>query len=140
MIRKAALTGKPARVPDPTMEAAGAPIQGQISIEIADPDLCARYSAALIKGVRIGPSPQWMQRRLTLAGMRPINNIVDITNYVMLEWGQPLHAFDYDNLHGRGGGKAREEGRTMDIHEILTFLVFEVVVLCILAWRHHYPM
>ncbi|HID61490.1 MAG TPA: phenylalanine--tRNA ligase subunit beta [Anaerolineae bacterium] len=72
-----------------------------VEIEIADPDLCSRYSATLTKGVKVGPSPYWMQRRLTLAGMRPINNIVDITNYVMLEWGQPLHAFDYNKLRGR---------------------------------------
>lgn len=72
-----------------------------VEIEIADSDLCARYSATLIKGMKIGPSPYWMQRRLTLAGMRPISNIVDITNYVMLEWGQPLHAFDYRILRGR---------------------------------------
>lgn len=72
-----------------------------VEIEIADPDLCSRYSATLIRRVKIGPSPYWMQRRLTLAGMRPINNVVDITNYVMLEWGQPLHAFDYHKLRGR---------------------------------------
>src|SRR5439155_8103280 len=71
-----------------------------------DSKLSARYAAALIKGVTIGPAPGWMQRRLTYAGMRPINNIVDITNYVMLEWGQPLHAFDYDLLVQRSGGKA----------------------------------
>jgi phenylalanyl-tRNA synthetase beta chain len=64
----------------------------------ADPQLCARYSATLIENVTIQPSPAWMQRRLRLAGMRPINNIVDITNYCMLETGQPLHAFDYDKL------------------------------------------
>ncbi|MCA1552953.1 MAG: phenylalanine--tRNA ligase subunit beta, partial [Chloroflexi bacterium] len=75
-----------------------------VRIEIDDPDLCARYSAALIREVQIAPSPEWMQRRLRLAGMRPINNIVDITNYVMLEWGQPLHAFDYDKLVARANG------------------------------------
>jgi len=73
-----------------------------IELEIADPDLCPRYSAALIRKVRIGPSPFWMQQRLLRAGMRPINNVVDITNYVMLELGQPLHAFDYHRLKGRG--------------------------------------
>lgn len=69
-----------------------------VRVEITDPDLCNRYTALLIKDVQIGPSPRWLQDRLTKAGMRPINNIVDITNYVMLEWGQPLHAFDYDIL------------------------------------------
>lgn len=98
-----AITGAQFMMPAPTGSPAGAPIAGQVQVQIADPDLCARYSAALITGVRIGPSPQWMQRRLTLAGMRPINNIVDITNYVMIEWGQPLHAFDYRRLHGLTG-------------------------------------
>ncbi len=74
-----------------------------IVLEIADPDLCPRYSAAFIGGVRIGPSPFWMQMRLRHAGMRPINNVVDITNYVMLELGQPLHAFDYHRLRPRPG-------------------------------------
>ena len=71
-------------------------------MEIADPDLCRRYCASLVEGVKIGPSPAWMQQRLAACGMRPINNIVDITNYVMLEYGQPLHAFDFRRI---GGGK-----------------------------------
>ena len=100
----AALTGQPPRLSEPRMQATGAPIARQIELEIADPDLCPRYSATLIRGVQVGPSPRWMQKRLSAAGMRPINNIVDITNYVMLEWGQPLHAFDYDKLRGRKPG------------------------------------
>ena len=75
-----------------------------IDLEIADPDLCPRYVATLIQGIEIGPSPLWMQMRLSRAGMRPINNIVDITNYVMLELGQPLHAFDYARLRPRPEG------------------------------------
>jgi phenylalanyl-tRNA synthetase beta chain len=74
-----------------------------LDLEIADPDLCPRYSAAFIRGVKVKPSPFWMQMRLRRAGMRPINNIVDITNYVMLESGQPLHAFDYHVLRPRPG-------------------------------------
>ena len=74
-----------------------------IALEIADADLCPRYSAAFIRGVNVKPSPFWMQTRLLRAGMRPINNIVDITNYVMLELGQPLHAFDYHVLRPRPG-------------------------------------
>jgi phenylalanyl-tRNA synthetase beta chain len=97
----AALTGAELRLPSTEMVAEGPPIAGQVEVEIADPDLCSRYTATLIRGVSVGPSPYWMQLRLTLAGMRPINNIVDVTNYVMLEWGQPLHAFDYDQLRGR---------------------------------------
>ena len=72
--------------------------QDYVAVEIEDPDLCNRYTAMLIRDVQIGESPRWMQDRLLKAGMRPISNVVDITNYVMLEWGQPLHAFDYDLL------------------------------------------
>ncbi len=71
-------------------------------VRIEAPELCPRYAARVIRGVRVGPSPLWLQRRLEAAGMRPINNVVDVTNYVMLELGQPLHAFDYDRLAGSG--------------------------------------
>jgi phenylalanyl-tRNA synthetase beta chain len=102
----AALTGQTLQLPAHSVQAAGEPVAGQVKVEIEDARLSARYSAMLIKGIRVGPAPGWMQRRLQYAGMRPINNIVDVTNYVMLEWGQPLHAFDYDALRRRAGGKA----------------------------------
>jgi phenylalanyl-tRNA synthetase beta chain len=101
----AALTGQSLRLPPHSVKAEGPAIEGQVRVSIEDPKLCARYAAMLLRDVHIGPSPGWMQRRLSYAGMRPISNIVDITNYVLLEWGQPLHAFDYDKLAARAGGK-----------------------------------
>jgi phenylalanyl-tRNA synthetase beta chain len=71
-----------------------------VKVTIENPDLCSRYIGAVIKDVRVGPSPDWMQRRLRACGVRPINNIVDITNYVLLEYAQPLHAFDLARLSG----------------------------------------
>ncbi|HXC70161.1 MAG TPA: phenylalanine--tRNA ligase subunit beta, partial [Pyrinomonadaceae bacterium] len=71
------------------------------SVEINDPDLCPRYAARLVRGVKIGPSPDWLAKRLETIGQRPINNVADITNYVLHELGQPLHAFDFDKLGGR---------------------------------------
>jgi len=97
----AALTGQKLRPPDITYEEAGPPIDQHIAVEIIDADLCPRYCASLITGVKIGESPPWMQQRLLACGMRPINNIVDVTNYVMLELGQPLHAFDYELIRGQ---------------------------------------
>src|SRR5262249_23636373 len=88
------------------LQALGESIQAKVRVTIEDPSLSARYAAGLIQGIRVGPAPGWMQRRLTYAGMRPISNIVDVTNYVMLEWGQPLHAFDHDLLLQRAAGKA----------------------------------
>ncbi|MEM6885687.1 MAG: phenylalanine--tRNA ligase subunit beta [Verrucomicrobiota bacterium] len=70
------------------------------SVDVQDPEGCPRYTAAIIKGVKVQPSPNWLQEKLTAAGLRPVNNIVDITNYVLLETGQPLHAFDADVLNG----------------------------------------
>ncbi|MFC1967453.1 phenylalanine--tRNA ligase subunit beta [Chloroflexota bacterium] len=97
----AALTGGKLHIPEISYEETGQPIDGQIEVEIADPDLCSRYCASLITGIKIAESPAWMQERLLACGMRPIVNIVDITNYVMMEYGQPLHSFDYDKIIGR---------------------------------------
>ena len=90
----AALTGGTVNEPEITYEETGAPVGERVNISIADPDLCGRYTATVIDGVRIGPSPQWLQDRLNRAGLRPISNVVDVTNFVMLEYNQPLHAFD----------------------------------------------
>ncbi|MCX5798892.1 MAG: phenylalanine--tRNA ligase subunit beta, partial [Proteobacteria bacterium] len=76
-------------------------IKNYISLEVLNSDACPRYVLRIIKGISIIPSPYWMRSRITKCGMRPINSIVDVTNYVMLELGQPLHAFDYDTLRGR---------------------------------------
>jgi phenylalanyl-tRNA synthetase beta chain len=95
----AALTGAELHLPpDEDAITEGDAASAYVNVEIADPELCNRYTGMIIKDVKIGPSPKWMQDRLTQAGMRPINNVVDIANYVMLEWGQPLHTFDYDRL------------------------------------------
>ena len=79
----------------------GGSVDDYIKVAIDAPDLCYRYTAAVVRNVRIAPSPMWLRRRLRAAGVRPINNIVDITNYVMLEYGQPMHAFDYACLEGK---------------------------------------
>ena len=94
----AAVMGHPVKEPSLDYVASDEPVERWTRVEIADPDLCYRYIAGVVSGVRIGPSPPWMQDRLKAVGMRPINNVVDITNYVMFEFGQPLHAFDYDRL------------------------------------------
>ena len=102
----AALTGQSVRLPPHAVQATGELIEGKVKVVIENPALSARYAALLLRGVKIGPAPGWMRRRLTYAGMRPIGNIVDVTNYVMLEWGQPLHAFDYDKVVAHSGGRA----------------------------------
>ena len=94
----AALTQGSVEEPEISYPEGGPAIEGQVTIRVEAPDLAPRYTASLITGVQVGPSAQWMQEQLLKAGQRPINNIVDITNYVMLEYGQPLHAFDYNLL------------------------------------------
>ena len=89
-----------------------------ISVEVADSDLCPRYCARMVKNIKLAPSPEWMQRRLAACGIRPINNIVDITNYVMEEYGQPMHAYDMATLEGKkivvSRAEEGEEFQTLD--------------------------
>ncbi len=103
---------------EPTVTAGHGDIREKLSVEIKDAELCPRYTARMVKNIKIAPSPKWMRRRLRASGVRPINNIVDITNYVMLEYGQPMHAFDYACLHdGKIIVRRAEEGeslRTLD--------------------------
>jgi phenylalanyl-tRNA synthetase beta chain len=94
----AALTAQKMHIPEISYPETGDAIVKAITIKIEDPDLCPRYCASLITGVKIAESPAWLQERLVAGGQRPINNIVDITNYIMLEYGQPLHSFDYTTL------------------------------------------
>lgn len=97
----AAVTGQNGiKLPDTSYEESETPVAELLTVEIQAPDLCQRYTGAVIKGIKVSPSPEWLQKRLTDMGQRPINNIVDITNFVMLEYGQPLHAFDLNKIRG----------------------------------------
>ena len=101
LAREASATfGKPLKLHTPEIKGCGGDISELLDIEIEDPDLCPRYTARLVKNVKIAPSPAWMRERLRNSGVRPINNIVDITNYVCLEYGQPMHAFDFSCVDG----------------------------------------
>lgn len=120
--REAAATFKKPFVP-PVVTAVGndEDVNTMIEVEIKDKELCPRYCARMVKNIKLAPSPEWMQRRLAASGIRPINNIVDITNYVMEEYGQPMHAYDYDTLAGhRIVVRRAEDGeifRTLDGQE-----------------------
>ena len=88
-------------LPQQTLDETGAPAAEQTSVTIEDSERCPRYSARLIKGIKVGPSPDWLVRRIEAVGMRSINSVVDVTNYVMMELGHPLHAFDFNLLRGK---------------------------------------
>ncbi|MDO4521591.1 MAG: phenylalanine--tRNA ligase subunit beta [Eubacteriales bacterium] len=99
--REAAATfGKPFCPPVVTATGNDEKASDYVKVTVKDPELCPRYTARVVKNIKIAPSPKWLQRRLAVNGIRPINNIVDITNYVMEEYGQPMHAYDYDTLAG----------------------------------------
>ncbi len=101
----AALTGQTVRYPRMDFKADGPPVEQLAALDIRDPRLNPRFTIGVIQGVTLKPSPFWMQRRLILAGMRPINNMVDVSNYVMLEMGQPTHAFDFDAIAADAAGR-----------------------------------
>jgi phenylalanyl-tRNA synthetase beta chain len=101
----AALKGTPLKTPEVKLQESATPAGDMVSVRIEDAALCPRYTARIIKGVKIGPSPEWLRQALEKSGIRSINNVVDVTNYVLLETGQPLHAFDYHLIAPGAGGK-----------------------------------
>jgi phenylalanyl-tRNA synthetase beta chain len=96
-----AMAGAPLRLPEPDIQESDQDVKEKTSVTLDDPNLCPRYAARLIENVKIGPSPDWLVRRLEAVGLRSINNVVDVTNFVMMELGQPLHAFDFNLLRDR---------------------------------------
>ncbi|MDA3838212.1 MAG: phenylalanine--tRNA ligase subunit beta, partial [Candidatus Delongbacteria bacterium] len=112
------LTGKELKVPEIKLEESNKKIEDFINIEIKDTDACPRYSARLIKNIVVKESPEWLQEKLIAVGLRPINNVVDITNFVLMETGHPLHAFDYNDIAGKKiivrKAKNGEEFTTLD--------------------------
>ena len=132
--REVAAASGAALAPPPTVGPAvlgGAPAAEAIRVEVADPDLCSRYGARVIRGLRVGESPAWLKARLTHAGMRPISNVVDVTNYVMLGWGQPLHAFDASKIGGHTliARRARDGERIVTLDGVERRLDGEMLVI-----------
>jgi phenylalanyl-tRNA synthetase beta chain len=128
----AALTGQALRRPDITLEEEDSPIEDLAKVTLSDPIGCPRYAAGMIRGVELRPSPFWMRYRLFVSGVRSINNVVDVSNYVLLEMGQPLHAFDYDRLKGNQIVVRRaEKGETFTTLDGQTrSLSDEILVIC----------
>lgn len=133
LAREAAATfGEPFVLPKPQVKGAGGNIGDYLKVRVENPELCRRYMAKVVKNVKIEPSPRWMRERLRASGVRPINNLVDITNYVMLEYGQPMHAFDLKYVEGNQivvrNAKAGETIETLDgtVHNLSE----EMLVIC----------
>lgn len=133
LAREAAATfDKELHLPEPKVEHETGDIHDMLSVEVKNPNLCRRYIARMVKNIKIAPSPRWMRERLRASGVRPINNLVDITNYVMLEYGQPMHAFDYKYLKG---GKivvrnAEEGERITTLDGVERKLSSDMLVIC----------
>ncbi len=133
LAREAAVTfGKPLALHTPEVKGSEGDINSMLKVTVENTELCPRYSARIVKNVKIAPSPRWMRERLRACGVRPINNLVDITNYVMLEYGQPMHAFDYRFVAGNTivvrNAKAEESITTLDGAE--RKLSPEMLVIC----------
>lgn len=134
----AALLNKPLKQPSYDVLMEGAGIKGEVTIDIQEPELNQRFTLALLRDTEIKPSPQWIQRRLKLCDQRPINNIVDVTNYITFEIGQPLHAYDFDKLKERAKGKTpaiitrlAQPGETLDtLDEIHRELEAHNILVC----------
>ncbi|MGB2691556.1 MAG: phenylalanine--tRNA ligase subunit beta [Thermodesulfobacteriota bacterium] len=128
----AALTGKTATYPNVQIAEEGEDINNSANVELLDPEKCPRYSCRVIKDVTIGPSPDWLKRRLESSDIRSINNVVDITNLVLLEFGQPLHAFDYDLLEdSKIVVRAAHDGETIKtLDDIERKLTEEDLLIC----------
>ena len=127
-----ALTGARARPPYIDLSETGPMLEGRLTVEIENPADCARYVTRLVEGVKVGPSPDWMCKRLSECGVRPINNVVDVSNYVMLELGQPLHCFDWDKIAGAQitVRRARDGEKLTTLDEIERELSPEMLAIC----------
>ncbi len=126
-----AITSEKIRLPKPKLIETGPNIEELIKVEIVDKDLCKRYGGRVVSGIKIKESPYWLQLKLLLMGQRPINNIVDITNFVMLELGEPLHAFDLDLIAGRKilVRRAREDEKIVTLDDIERDLNSEILLI-----------
>ena len=127
----AVFAGTNLKMPEISFRKGETPTDSMTSVQIDDPDMCPRYAARIVKGVKVGQSPHWMQDRLSKGGLRPINNVVDATNYVLLELGQPLHAFDYELLaeHRIVVRRARSDERIVTIDGTDRTLYPEILVI-----------
>lgn len=127
----AAIFNTELKTPAPDLQPSPDSIAGKVTVDIENPELCFRYIAKLLTGVKIFPSPGWMQERLLAVGVRPINNVVDVTNYVLMELGQPLHAFDFDRIKNNHiiVRRARQGEKMLSLDNVERCLSSEMLVI-----------